>query len=159
MRKHCLGLLAEQDVLMVFQQGVADIPAAIFAEELVKAYPEAAIILSTRSEDAWYNSMMNTIVHHHVRRLPDSSPLAILATKVHKHCWDNDFPSNGLHHFRQHNETVKRIAKGRKFLEYDVRQGWEPLCEFLGVPVPDRPFPRVDDWIEYKREVERSKSE
>ncbi len=27
----------------------------------------------------------------------------------------------------------------------DLSEGWEPLCQFLGVPVPDEPFPRAND--------------
>lgn len=101
--------------------------------------------------------MMNTLVHHYSTLPPGSSNMT-LAAKYHTHCWGNDFPSNGRDHFKRHNENVRSIAKRRKFLEYDVKQGWGPLCEFLGVSVPDRPFPRVDDWLEYKKEVEASKS-
>jgi hypothetical protein len=28
---------------------------------------------------------------------------------------------------------------------FDVREGWEPLCDFLGVVAPDRPFPRLNE--------------
>lgn len=102
--------------------------------------------------------MMNTLVHSLSRRPPNSTPMVTLATKYHTHCWGNDFPSHGRDHFRRHNENVRSAAKGQKFLEYDIKQGWEPLCEFLGVPLQDRPFPRVDDWVDYKKQAEAEAS-
>lgn len=47
-------------------------------------------------------------------------------------------------------EVRATIAPGR-LLVFDVAEGWEPLCAFLQVPVPDRPFPRTnnrdDFWV------------
>lgn len=37
------------------------------------------------------------------------------------------------------------MIPGSQLLEYDVRDGWPPLCKFLNVPVPDEPFPREND--------------
>lgn len=151
------------------QQGVADFPAAIFAEELIQAYPEAHIVLSTRPEDAWYASMLSTLWHQRSVRLrtasSTSSGMASLAAKYHTHCWGDDFPARGRECFRRHNELVRRLGEkaaeedsgGRRFLEYDVKQGWGPLCAFLGVAVPEGPMPRKDDWAEYKRKVEEEK--
>ncbi|KAL2272102.1 hypothetical protein FJTKL_08325 [Diaporthe vaccinii] len=140
-----------ENILAGFE-GVADFPAAIFPEQLVHAYPEAAIILSTRAEDDWYASMMSTLGHYHTNMPADStSPMAPLATKYHSLCWGSDFATNGRDYFRRHNDKVRSLGKGRRFLGWDPRDGWEPLCGFLGTPVPDRPFPRADDWVQYKR--------
>lgn len=135
-------------------QGTADFPASIFPDELVNAYPEAAIILSIRPEDAWVNSMMSTIWHAYTRMPPNSGlPMSSLSTKFHTVCWGNDFPANGRDYFRKHNDVVRSLGNGRKFLEWDVKDGWGPLCTFLDVPVPDVPFPRHDDWVPYKKEM------
>ena len=50
--------------------------------------------------------------------------------------------------FREHNENVVKWAreKGRELLVFEVREGWEPLCRFLGKEVPGEEFPRSDDW-------------
>lgn len=135
-------------------EGAADFPASIFPQELVKAYPEAAIILSIRPEDAWVNSMMSTLWHAYSRMPPNSgSSMSSLSTKYHSVCWDNDFPANGREHFRKHNEVVRNLGKDKKFLEWDVKDGWGPLCAFLDVPAPDAPFPRHDDWVSYEKEM------
>jgi hypothetical protein len=38
-------------------------------------------------------------------------------------------------------------------LVYEVREGWAPLCEFLGVEEPDTPFPHVNDTAEMRRRI------
>ena len=138
-------------------KGVADYPAAIFVDELLTAFPEAAVILTVRSEDSWAKSMKQTIVHYLDHRVIDeTTPMAVMARTYSKLCWDNDFEKNGLALFRRHNEQVRLAAKERKFLEYTVGDGWEPLCAFLKAPAPENtPFPRKDDWLEYKKQIHK----
>ena len=38
-----------------------------------------------------------------------------------------------------------------------MKQGWGPLCKFLGVPVPDVPFPRMNSGGSLEYHVERIK--
>ena len=38
-----------------------------------------------------------------------------------------------------------------RLLVFDVAEGWGPLCEFLDVPVPDAPFPRVNGASDFTR--------
>ncbi|KAF4951372.1 hypothetical protein FGADI_7570 [Fusarium gaditjirri] len=138
-------------------KGVSDYPAAIFVDELLAAFPEAAVILTVRPEDAWAKSMKDTIVHYLDHRVIDeTTPMAVMARTYSKCCWGNDFEKNGLDLFRRHNEQVRIAAKDRKFLEYAVGDGWEPLCAFLKAPVPENiPFPRKDDWLEYKERTHK----
>ncbi|GAA2145716.1 hypothetical protein GCM10009727_46430 [Actinomadura napierensis] len=44
---------------------------------------------------------------------------------------------------------MRREIPAGRLLEFEAAQGWEPLCAFLGVPVPDEPFPRSNDRAEY----------
>jgi hypothetical protein len=105
--------------------------------------------------------MLSTLIHAQAKRpADDPSPMAVMARKYHLHCWGDDFPANGRDLFKRHNELVRKASNGRKFLEYEVEDGWAPLCEFLGVPPPElgTEFPRADDWLEYKKMLERKKS-
>jgi len=52
--------------------------------------------------------------------------------------------------FNKHIEEVKLVVPSERLLIFDVRQGWEPLCKFLDVPVPDQPFPKINDANELK---------
>ena len=134
--------------------GVADIPSAVFAEELLAAYPDAKVILTTREEDGWMESMKSTIWHAWYQRHIEGPPRAPenIMDMVCLHLWKGDFPTHGRQWYREHNELVRRLAPKRagQFLDYEARQGWGPLCEFLGVEVPEIDFPRNDAWARYK---------
>jgi len=135
-------------------QGLSDIPAALFADELIAAYPDAKIILSTRDEDKWFESMKATIWHLHAARKAASDrgvPFGLLDLE-YKHVWGGDPDKFARLKYREHNKHVRDIAPKDRFLEYHVQQGWGPLCAFLGKLVPDTDFPRSDDWASYKRE-------
>jgi hypothetical protein len=95
--------------------------------------------------------MLATLWHAYSN--PPAQPTAMrpLAEKYHQYLWDDDFPRNGREAYRKHNETVKEMDfNGRNMLEYNVKDGWGPLCAFLGVEVPEKGFPREDDWLGYK---------
>jgi Sulfotransferase domain len=55
--------------------------------------------------------------------------------------------------FGRHNAEVRRRVPENRLLVYDVKEGWEPLCEFLGVEVPDEPFPRTNDTAQMRRRL------
>ncbi len=150
-------------------QSTVDWPSCAFYEELMRAYPNAKILLTVRDPQNWYESVSNTIyqIHHRVgvsllsRIL--SYPGKILITTVQPHMkhtfrmqtaiiWDGTFVGNfedkrhALTIFAQHIDEVKQKVPPAKLLVYDVKEGWEPLCAFLGVAVPeDKPFPRLND--------------
>jgi hypothetical protein len=60
---------------------------------------------------------------------------------------DRDF---AIRVFNEHNEAVKAKAPADRLLVWDVKQGWEPLCAFLGVEVPDEPFPHLNDTASFR---------
>ena len=130
---------------------MADFPAAIFAEEFIKAYPSAKVILATREEDVWFKSMMATLWHAYSNPPPQPTAMRPLAEKYNQYLWDDDFPLNGREAYRKYNEAARKMdLNGRELLEYNVKDGWEPLCAFLEVEVPEKGFPREDDWLSYK---------
>ncbi|KAK8049281.1 hypothetical protein PG994_011011 [Apiospora phragmitis] len=144
----------EFDKILDEYEGLADYPAAIFPEELIEAYPEAAVILTVRDDgQKWHDSMMSTLIPAHAQHNHRSSQMYLLADKYHQHCWSNEFSQHGLALYRRHNKAVRDAAsrRGRKLLEYGPGLGWAPLCEFLGFPIPttDVPYPRADDWLGY----------
>ena len=52
--------------------------------------------------------------------------------------------------YERHNAEVRREAPAHRLLDWQARDGWEPLCQALGLPVPDEPFPRVntrEEWL------------
>jgi hypothetical protein len=153
--------------------GVAvDWPACSFYEELMEAFPGAAVILTVRDPERWYGSVRSTIYGIHrissgpapirlafaVAGLfaPGVTGIARLADRV---VWQDTFDgrfadrSHATETFRRHNEAVRRRVPPERLLVYDVKEGWAPLCEFLGVEAPDEPFPRLNDAREMRRKL------
>src|SRR5918999_775184 len=55
--------------------------------------------------------------------------------------------------FNRHNEEVQRRVPQEQLLVYEVKEGWGPLCAFLGVEEPDKPFLRLNDAAEMRHRV------
>lgn len=84
-----------------------------------------------------------------------------MAWKILQHTYYKDFPNLGKQHYVDHNEKIRSLAKEQKreFLEFNVKEGWEPLCKFLGDSVPDTPFPFGNDTKEMQGLVRGLKEE
>ena len=50
-------------------------------------------------------------------------------------------------------EEVKQTVPADRLLVWSAPEGWEPLCAFLDVPVPDTPFPHLNDTEEFKNRI------
>ncbi|KAJ7157120.1 hypothetical protein C8R46DRAFT_1225731 [Mycena filopes] len=156
----------EWDQLLGHCMAVTDTPCNVFAEELLAAYPDAKVVLSVRDDvDVWYASYMNALqpfwdwmylepgimgmVKRNLVRRPREDGMA---WRLLRHTYYRDFPRLGKSHYAQHNEKIRRLAKdqGRDFLEFNVKQGWGPLCAFLGKDVPKEEFPRGNDTAEMR---------
>ncbi|KAH8602274.1 hypothetical protein B0O99DRAFT_735718 [Bisporella sp. PMI_857] len=134
---------------------VTDIPTACFAADLIKAYPSAKIILTTRSTRSWLASMTSTI---HALQSSKWNRFLLQFSSAHvqsqsqlvdliiEHYFNGSIPLHGAEAFEKHNETVRKVAnhEGRDILEYKLGDGWEPLCKFLGKDLPDTMFPHVN---------------
>ncbi len=132
-------------------QATVDWPACAFYKELMQAYPEAKVLLSVRDPEKWYESVITTI-YQASGRFPSTPHARMIKALI----WDGTFHGRfeekeyAINVFLQHNEEVKRLVPPEKLLVYDVKEGWEPLCAFLGVTVPvDTPFPHLNDRLEF----------
>jgi hypothetical protein len=131
-------------------KAAVDCPAWFYYRELAAFYPESKVILTVRDADKWFESTQETVLSDSVldwinktaspamRKITDRATLGAAGTKVH----DRDYM---IGWFERHNAEVKRTIPKERLLVYEVKQGWEPLCKFLGVPVPAAPFPRLND--------------
>ena len=123
-----------------------DYPGCHFWRELTAAYPKAKLVLTVRDPAGWFESTQTTIFSPRMRDRVGASPAAEFLQKT---VW-GDFGSsiNDRDHmiaaFERHSAEVRRAIPSDRLLVFDVTQGWAPLCEFLGVPVPSKPFPRLN---------------
>jgi len=121
-----------------------DWPGASFWRELSAANPDALVVLSTRDADGWYRSASNTIFN--VFENPPPGLEGWFADAVPKmfgerFCDDLGNPTAMIDAFERHNAQVRAGVPAGRLLEWTPSEGWEPICERLGVPVPDEPFP------------------
>jgi sulfotransferase family protein len=134
--------------------------------------PDAKVILTVRDPQRWYESAYNTIY-----RISGAfySPIFYLAGLVMPRArqvkrarqfiaelvWERDFDGrfeereHAIETFERHNEEVRQRVPPERLLVYEVKEGWGPLCEFLGVEVPERPFPHLNDTEAFRGWVRR----
>lgn len=124
-----------------------DFPGCTFWRELSQHYPDAKVLLSVRDAETWFESTQATIFSEPaIGMLSGVAPMKEFLSKV---AWSNfggkihdkDFM---IAAFKRHNAEVQRTIPKDRLLVYEASQGWEPLCKFLDVPVPDGPFPRIN---------------
>ena len=152
------GGLTAEDYRRFFAgyRSTVDWPACEFYCELMAAYPQAKVLLNLRDADAWYDSTRATLFA--VKdALPGWFPQSVLRMQDAV-IWDGWMGGRftdraaALAVYDAHIREVRRAVPAERLLEYRVEQGWPPLCEFLGVPVPDGvPFPRVNDRRDFER--------
>jgi hypothetical protein len=158
-RKILAGAPPDWDSLFQGYASTADFPCAAFYRELAAHYPDAKVILSTRDAADWYLSTRETLLPLR-RALPTwLPPFALIATVTDKLLWQGAFEGRFddraymLERYARHLNEVRAAIPPQRLLVFDVRDGWEPLCTFLGVAVPKTPFPRVNDLAHMRRVV------
>lgn len=150
-----------------------DWPACTFYEQLMEKHPEAKVLLSVRDPERWYESARNTV--YELTMLRRRSPFARLGLalaslirfgkfttrplQIAEIIWQGTFEGKfedkhpAIEVFNRHNEEVKRRVPPERLLVYEVKEGWGPLCEFLGVEEPANPFPRFHEAAETRRVI------
>jgi hypothetical protein len=131
-----------------------DWPTARYFRELGAAYPSAKFVLTIRDPEKWADSFAATIYKLLAGREhapPDKRAWLEMAGRI---VAETGFPE-GLEQdemaaaYVAHNEAVKAAIPPERLLVYQVKDGWDPLCRFLGVPVPAEPFPQTNHRAEF----------
>jgi hypothetical protein len=146
------------DAIFDGYRATVDWPAAAFWRELVDRYPDAKVLLSRRDADAWYDSMMNTIYPVMMQGPPARAPKVLhdFHRMVFPLIFERTFGgrladrAHATRVFEEHNQSVIDAIPPSNLLVYRPGDGWEPLCRFLDVPVPDEDFPHLNDTAWYR---------
>lgn len=153
-----------EDVLGGYES-TTDWPGCAFWRELMVAYPEAKVLLNVRDPERWYTSVESSFLA--MRRqlqpgqMPPLPPAQLeMMRLIMGGTLGGDEPFEALEDkdhaidvFLKHNEAVRQGVPADRLLEYEVKQGWEPLCAFLGVEVPAEPFPHLNDSASFQKMV------
>jgi hypothetical protein len=159
------GDLPLNEILDDFQATV-DWPGSFFYRELMDIYPDAKVLLSERDGDAWARSMRDTIWgvlygDIFIRHLSDARSAVDPGWRNYMRLMAEMWQRSGLMQdadttmeymsaaMVRHNDEIKRFVPSERLLVWTASDGWEPLCAFLDVPVPDTPFPRVNDSVQF----------
>jgi hypothetical protein len=150
------------DEVLAGYNSATDAPSCFAFPELAARYPKAKVILSIRSAESWWKSASATVMQAGNRNsqgapAPPPSMLAMfeslgkfMARHNRPHVDPmNATPETSMAAFNAHNERVRRIVPAERLLVFEAKQGWEPLCKFLGVPIPEIPYPRINTTEEF----------
>lgn len=158
----------EFDTLLGHAVAVTDLPASVFACEMIKAYPNAKIVLNVRKDlNAWHRSAVRHLcaiqenwfywglswcskgffwTWHMMQRLyiPNlfKSPDGTLDAGIRR---------NGKWVYQEHTYMIRGLVPKENLLEWSVEDGWEPLCKFLEKDIPKDDFPRTNDAAAFKK--------
>jgi hypothetical protein len=128
-----------------------DWPGARYWRELARHFPEAKVVLTVRDPDAWFDSVQATIAPFvaargthpspHVNAIAEMAYRTIVVPIFGGRLSDREHATRV---FKEHVAEVQAEIPAHRLLTFDLRDGWRPLCGFLGVGVPDTPFPRTN---------------
>lgn len=153
-------------------ESTCDFPASRYYRELMDVYPDAKVVLSVRSAKGWVHSMRETIypmyfpgsVMYHVceaRRIVDPKWDRFIDLMNHM-CWNEGTGAFAGDHasdaglaaiMERWNAQVQASVPPERLLVWKPAHGWEPLCKFLDVAVPDGPVPNVNDTSSFKEGI------
>ena len=165
------GIQHDWERVFANYKATVDNPGACVWRELIEAYPEAKVIvtLHPRGPEAWYESTIETIYaweRSPILRLvePIVPVMRRFGPMTRRLVWQRNHrgtladKTQALRRYADHVEEVRAAVPSDRLLIFKVSDGWTPLCEFLGVPVPDEEFPRVNERAEMLRLVRAFKA-
>src|SRR5271167_2823421 len=147
-------------------ESTVDWPGCTFYEQLMDVFPEAKVLLTVRDPDAWYDSTRNSIYASLIAGRkgelvggtatpPSPEAFAMISTLI----WDGTFNGRfedrdyAIAMFERHNEEVRRKVPAERLIVHDIKDGWAPLVEMLGVEEPSGPLPHLNDQASFRQMV------
>jgi hypothetical protein len=134
---------------------IVDWPGAACWRDIAATFPDAPVLLSTRSDpETWWGSASATIL----RKVSDEDKAARPDLEAFGDMVDDMFRSfdpdwaehdTAIAAYERHNAAVRAEVPAERLVEWQPGDGWEPLCQMLDVPVPDEPFPHTNTTKEF----------
>ncbi|WP_425410457.1 sulfotransferase [Hyphococcus sp.] len=137
---------ADWETIFKNYQSTVDFPASIYWRALAAAYPDAKVVLSLRDAERWYESTQETILSEKMWEFTGPTRWGGMLDRTIRTLFEGDIHDRDtlIRIYNEHNETVKAAFGPDRLLVFEAKDGWAPLCAFLGVEVPDEAYPRVN---------------
>jgi hypothetical protein len=151
------GAPTDWNSLLAGYVATLDWPAVTCWRDIAAANPEALVLLSTRSSaEEWWNSASKTLFAVLDRDFPPHlQPMRALNeamfVRFTPHWRDRDAAMTA---YDAHNAAVRASVPGDRLIEWQPRDGWEPICSALGIPVPDIAFPHANTSEDFHKSVD-----
>ncbi|KAF6772061.1 Nad dependent epimerase dehydratase [Paragonimus kellicotti] len=139
-----------------------------YYSQLMQVYPDAKVVLTIRDKQSWLESVRATILLRRDIRRYDWAEKLIVGYQNGWHFLSMyramlervfgpgaDVTSDAMI-LAAHDRWIAQVTKdvpADRLLVFHVREGWEPLCNFLNVPVPNKPFPNVNERAELVKRI------
>ncbi len=122
---------------------LVDWPGCSFWPELSAANPDALVLLSVRDPESWYRSASNTIFQSFDKVPPELQPWMDAVRRLLRDRFSDrlDDPTAMMDAYERHNAAVRQAIAPSRLLEWTPADGWDPICDRLGMDVPGGPFP------------------
>ena len=144
-------------------QATVDFPGYPYYKILLQKYPNAKVVLTKRDFESWYESTSKTIWKAGPQTV--LAKVALLSKMIFSESLRDTFKcikfmrstylgkqfgsnfaskSNAETVFFNHIKEVSEYVPKEQLLVYEVAEGWQPLCDFLNVDIPNEPFPHLN---------------
>jgi hypothetical protein len=124
---------------------MVDYPGCRYWRQLAEHYPDAKVLHTVRDPDAWFDSTQATIFAPGTMAMNAPPPMkqffGFITTDFGDRIHDRGFMTD---YFRRHSAEVEATIPKERLMVFQAGEGWDRLCAFLGVAVPDAPFPKVN---------------
>ena len=149
----CGGAPLDLERLFEGYRSQVDWPGAHLWRESSERYPDAKVILSVRDPEGWYVSYSKTIkVFRETEMPPEAEHMRLIQEFVEVFLGDRlNTQERAIADFGAHVAEVKSTIAPDRLLVYELGSGWAPLCAFLGVPVPDQPYPHTNATTDFQK--------
>ena len=139
------------DAIFRDYNSAVDYPSAAYWRDLTSYYPHAKVLHTVRNPDDWFDSVQATILAPGSisRREGEDVQARFFASIRRRMPPQPDDRSVMTNFFRFHTEAVTAVIPPERLLVYQMGEGWERLCKFLGVPVPAATFPSENSRAEF----------
>jgi hypothetical protein len=150
------GKPVDWSLLFRSYQSAVEWPAVSFLPEIIQQFPDSKVVLTLREPDSWFDSANNTIFNGLELSAYNPDPVKRERSGVFRRLiLERTFAGKyrekeyATDVYRSHNQRVVEIVPKERLLQFDVKDGWEPLCEFLERPIQTEPFPWLHERTEF----------